>query len=79
MLTNLMAACIEYRGEDDPDVTPYRHERREDIIAVAHAEDGAHCRDLLLAVLSVVSSVLVSRKVRVASCVFAYKSMLARQ
>ena len=64
VLTNLMTSCIEYRGEDDPDVTPYRHERREDIIAVAHAEDGAHCKDLLLGVLRGVISELANRKVR---------------
>lgn len=64
MLTNLTTSCIEYRGEDDPDVTPYRHERREDIIAVEHAEAGAHCKDLLMAVLRGVIGELVTRKVR---------------
>lgn len=58
-----MTACIEYRGEDDPDVQPYRHERREDILAVEHQEDGAHAKDLLMTVLRGIIIELSRRKV----------------
>ena len=60
----MMTSCIEYRGEDDPDVLPYRHERREDVITVAHAEEGAHAKDLLMSVLRGVIGELVQKKVR---------------
>ena len=48
VLHNLMISAIEFRGEEDPDVAPYRHATARDIMVVEPSREVGHARALLM-------------------------------
>eukprot|EP00884_Botryococcus_braunii_P021369 jgi/Botrbrau1/7916/Bobra.9_2s0084.1 len=63
VLTNLMIARIEVRGEADPDVAPHVHHRQVETVVVSPSAELSYCRDTLLALIRSVISRLVALKV----------------
>ncbi len=48
VLHNLMISAIEFRGEEDPDVAPYRHATAREIKVVEPSREVGHARALLM-------------------------------
>ncbi|BDA46215.1 probable ATP-dependent DNA helicase MPH1 at N-terminal half [Coccomyxa sp. Obi] len=48
VLQNLMISAIEFRGEEDPDVAPYRHLTAREIKVVEPSREVGHARALLM-------------------------------
>lgn len=62
VITNLMIARIQVRGEADPDVAPHVHHRQVETVLVSPSPELGYCRDTLLALLrSVISRVVALR------------------
>lgn len=48
VLHNLMISAIEFRGEEDPDVAPYRHATAREMKVVEPSREVGHARALLM-------------------------------
>ena len=51
VVRNLMAAAIEFRGEDDADVAPHRHATAREVLTVQPGAEVGAARAALLATL----------------------------
>ncbi|KAL3701127.1 hypothetical protein R1sor_019149 [Riccia sorocarpa] len=51
VIDNLRISCLEYRNEDDPDVSQYTHNRLIELIEVPMNAESNRAKDLLVAVL----------------------------
>ncbi|KAL5704225.1 hypothetical protein ACHQM5_022680 [Ranunculus cassubicifolius] len=58
IINNLQISKLEYRNESDPDVSPYVHNRKLDLIKVAMGKDAINVGDLLLDVIRPLASKL---------------------
>ncbi|KAH7681034.1 RNA helicase protein [Dioscorea alata] len=48
VIDNLCISTLEYRNESDPDVSPYVHDRKLEVVQVALAKDAVDINNLLL-------------------------------
>ncbi|KAL7590493.1 hypothetical protein Lser_V15G40742 [Lactuca serriola] len=51
VIDNLQISCLEHRSESDPDVTPYVHERKVDLIEVEMGNDALEVDKLLMDII----------------------------
>nr|XP_043613922.1 DEAD-box ATP-dependent RNA helicase FANCM [Erigeron canadensis] len=51
VIDNLQISCLEHRSESDPDVTPYVHDRKIELIKVEMGKDAIEVNSLLLRVM----------------------------
>ncbi|KAL3845636.1 hypothetical protein ACJIZ3_003039 [Penstemon smallii] len=51
IINNLQISTLEYRNETDPDVLPYVHERKIELVQVAMGDEAVKTNDLLLEVV----------------------------
>ncbi len=47
-MQNLMISAIEFRGEEDADVLPYRHATAREVMVVEPSREVGHARALLM-------------------------------
>ncbi|XP_048129924.1 DEAD-box ATP-dependent RNA helicase FANCM isoform X2 [Rhodamnia argentea] len=53
VIDNLIISTLEYRNESDPDVSPYVHDRKLELIEVAMGKEAIEINDLLLKVIRI--------------------------
>ncbi|OWM67462.1 hypothetical protein CDL15_Pgr028325 [Punica granatum] len=53
VINNLLISTLEYRNESDPDVSPYVHNRKIELIQVAMGEEAIQINNLLLNVIRI--------------------------
>lgn len=67
VVSNLMISAIEFRGEEDADVAPYRHETAREVVLVQPSREVAYARSMLMQAFRHVMASLGQTKVRSSS------------
>ena len=63
VLQNLMISAIEFRGEEDADVAPYRHATARELMVVEPSREVGHARAMLLSAFRHIMAELCRSKV----------------